>query len=98
MTDQTHHIKITVADRQYPVTVKPEDEKAVRTAAKMINDKISEYQRQFQAKDKQDYLAMSALMNLVEQMKETVPNQHEIELLGEKLENMNTMVGEMLKR
>lgn len=98
MKDKTNHIKVTLADRQYPVTVKPEDETIVLHAAKMINHKISEYQRQFQAKDKQDYLAMSALMNLVEQMKETGPNQHEIELLGEKLESMNTLVGEVLKK
>jgi len=98
MKDHALHIKLTIADRQYPVTVKPEEEKVVHTAAKMLNDKISEYQRKFQAKDKQDYLAMSALMNLVEQMKETGPNQHEIELLGEKLENMNVMVGEVLKK
>ena len=97
MKEQTH-VKLTIADRQYPITVKPEEEKAVRAAAKLLNDKIGEFQRQYQAKDKQDYLAMSALMNLVDQMKETQPNQHEIELLGEKLDKVNAMVGEVLKK
>jgi len=98
MKNQTNQIKLTIADRIYPVTVKADEEEVVHAAARMLNDKINEYQRQFQAKDKQDYLAMSALMNLVEQLKEIQPNRHEMELLGEKLEEVNGLVGEVLKK
>lgn len=98
MKNPINQIKLTIADRIYPVTVKADEEEVVYAAAKMLNDKISEYQRQFQAKDKQDYLAMSALMNLVEQLKEIQPNRHEMELLGVKLEEVNGLVGEVLKK
>jgi cell division protein ZapA len=48
--------------------VKPAEEEYVRHAAKVINEKVKDLQSQYTAKDKQDYLAMSALMFMVEKM------------------------------
>ena len=44
----------------------PEAEEIVRRAAKKVNEKVQEFQEQYAAKDKQDYLAMCALMSEVE--------------------------------
>jgi len=50
-----------IAGRTYPLTIKQEDEEAVLSAAKMINDKVKEFEINYSVRDKQDLLAMSAL-------------------------------------
>ena len=54
-------IKINIANRVYPMTIKSEEEEQVRKTAKMINEKIKEYESDYAVKDKQDLLAMCAL-------------------------------------
>jgi cell division protein ZapA (FtsZ GTPase activity inhibitor) len=54
-------IKVNIAERQYPLKVTPEEEVVVRQAAKLINDKIKLLTNQFDVKDKQDMLSMTAL-------------------------------------
>ncbi len=60
------NINLIVADRTYPLKIRPEEEEVVRRAAKKLNERVKELQQQYSAKDKQDYLAMCALMNEVE--------------------------------
>lgn len=54
-------IKINIADRMYPLRVEMEEEEVIRMAAKMINDRIKEFQDSYAVKDKQDLLSMSIL-------------------------------------
>jgi len=54
-------IKINIADRVYPLKVNMEEEEIIRRAAKLINDRIKEYQENYAVRDKQDLLAMSVL-------------------------------------
>ncbi len=54
-------IKINIADRVYPLKVSMEEEEVIRRAAKMINDRIKEYQENYAVKDKQDLLSMCVL-------------------------------------
>jgi cell division protein ZapA (FtsZ GTPase activity inhibitor) len=54
-------IKVNIADRTYPLSVKPDEEEKVRKAAKLINDKLKEYSTQFAVRDKQDILSMCTL-------------------------------------
>lgn len=54
-------IKIKIANRVYPLTIKAEEEEGVRKAADYINHSINEYERLYDVKDKQDLLAMTAL-------------------------------------
>ncbi len=56
------NISVTIADRPYRLKVNKEEEAQVRTAAKVLNDKIIEFQNSYHANDKQDYLAMAALL------------------------------------
>ena len=66
MSTELININIIIADRPYPLRIKPDEEEKVRKAAKDINDKIKQFQGQYAAKDKQDYLAMCALMFAVD--------------------------------
>lgn len=60
-------LKISIAGRAYPLTIKQEDEQAVLLAAKMINEKVKEFEVNYSVRDKQDLLAMSALNLLAAQ-------------------------------
>lgn len=54
-------IKVSIADRLYPLRIKAAEEESVRKAVKLINDKEKNYRDQFAMKDKQDALAITSL-------------------------------------
>lgn len=54
-------IKVSIADRVYPMTVFPEQEESLRLAAQNINKVIKHFEENYAVRDKQDVLAMSAL-------------------------------------
>lgn len=54
-------IKLTIANRVYPLSIKRQDEEGVRKAAKLIEDSIKDYEDNYSVRDKQDLLAMCAL-------------------------------------
>ena len=54
-------IKLSIADRIYPMTVLPEEEEGLRLAAKIIDQLLKHYEQNYAVRDKQDVLAMCAL-------------------------------------
>lgn len=54
-------IKVTIANRVYPLKVNEHEEENVRKAAKFINEKVQEFGENFSVRDGQDLLAMFAL-------------------------------------
>ncbi|WP_028295466.1 cell division protein ZapA [Olivibacter sitiensis] len=54
-------IKINIADRIYPLTIAMEEEEVIRQAAKVINDRLKDYQENYAVRDKQDLLSMAVL-------------------------------------
>ena len=54
-------ITVIIADRPYKLSIKKEEEETVRKAAKIIDEQIKVYAKNFDFKDKQDLLAMVAL-------------------------------------
>lgn len=54
-------IKISIADRVYPLTIAPEQEEGLRGAAKKIDTMIKQFEKSYAVRDKQDVLAMCAL-------------------------------------
>ena len=61
-------IRIKIADREYPMKVKREEEERVRTAAKWVNDRLKTLKDQFGTDDKQDLLAMVAFDSMVQKL------------------------------
>jgi len=59
-------IKVTIANRVYPLTIEPDEEESVRKAASLINETVKQHEQQFAVKDKQDLLAMCALQYATE--------------------------------
>ncbi len=54
-------IKVSIAGRVYPLTIERSEEENVRKAVKNINDKVNDFEKNFNIKDRQDLLAMSSL-------------------------------------
>ena len=54
-------IKLTIADRVYPLSVAPDQEEALRKSAKKIEAMIKQLEKSYAVRDKQDVLAMCAL-------------------------------------
>ena len=61
-------INIVIADRPYPLKIKRSEEDKVRKAAKIINDKVRDFQLHYGGKDKQDFLAMASLQFMLEKL------------------------------
>ena len=72
--DNTLKIKVNIANRSYPLTIKREEEEKIRAAVKQINDAVKRFEERYAVQDKQDVLAMCALQ-LASQI-EKMRNQH----------------------
>jgi len=89
-------IKLSIADRVYPLTISPEQEEGLRKASKKIDEMIKKFEKSYAVRDKQDVLAMCALQfaTQVEQRKiDTIEDKQHIE---EKLKAMNQLLQEQL--
>ena len=54
-------IKLSIADRVYPLTVDMSQEEGLRSASKKIDIMIKQFEENYAVRDKQDVLAMCAL-------------------------------------
>ena len=75
-------IKLSIADRVYPLSVPEGEEAILREAAKSINTMVEHFEKNYAVKDKQDVLAMCALQIAVQASKDkdtTANNQTEIQ-------------------
>ena len=54
-------IKLSIADRVYPLTIDPAQEEGLRKAAKNIEQLAKKFEQSYAVRDKQDVLAMCAL-------------------------------------
>ncbi|WP_395077723.1 cell division protein ZapA [Flavobacterium sp.] len=91
-------IKISIADRIYPLTVEPNQEEGLRSASKKIDVMMKQFEQNYAVRDKQDVLAMCALQfaSQVEQKQIDKSTIQEETLI--KLENLNELLGEYLKK
>ena len=51
-------IKLSIADRVYPLTIHPDQEEGLRKAAKKIEGMIKKFESSYAVRDKQDVLAI----------------------------------------
>ncbi len=54
-------IKLSVANRIYPLTIDPSQEEGLRLASNQINGLIKKFEQNYSVRDKQDALAMFRL-------------------------------------
>ncbi|MEP6514339.1 MAG: cell division protein ZapA [Parafilimonas sp.] len=91
--EQLIPVNIFIADRNYRLRIKPDDEEKLRKTAKLINEKIVEFKTNFAGKDMQDYIAMVLIWLATEQAE---PNISNFEPLKNKIRNLRKMIEESL--
>jgi len=70
-------VKVSIANRTYPLRITQEEHERVLKAAEMINKRIRDFEETFAVKDKQDLLAMAALQFANESMGQDNPEKSE---------------------
>ncbi|MCM4161185.1 cell division protein ZapA [Antarcticibacterium flavum] len=89
-------IKLSIADRVYPLTIKSHQEEGLRKAAKKIEAMIKQFEQSYAVRDKQDVLAMCALQFAAQTEQKSIDNQSEVELAEEKLRSLNELLQQHL--
>jgi len=90
-------VNVIIADRNYRIKIKPEDEAVLRKTVKIINDKIKEYKQVFAGKDMQDYIAMVLLWLATEQTKSPLPVA-EKQTISQSLQQLETLIDGFLNQ
>ncbi len=91
-------IKINIADRVYPLKVDTEEEELIRRAAKLVNDRIKEFQDNYAVKDKQDLLSMAVLHYATSSLKAERKVTEEDTTVAEKAYQLDHMLTEFFNK
>ena len=89
-------IKLSIADRVYPLTINPEQEEGLRKATKKIEEMIKRFEQSYAVRDKQDVLAMCALQFAAQVEQKVIDKDHDDHQIEEKLEALNQLLQEHL--
>ena len=85
-------IKLSIANRVYPLTIPPSQEEGLRIAAKKIDAMIKQFEQSYSVRDKQDVLAMCALQFASQVEQKNLDKEHVNEHVEEKLNALNQML------
>jgi cell division protein ZapA len=91
-------IKISIADRVYPLTVDVSQEEGLRSASKKIDTMIKQYEENYAVRDKQDVLAMCALQFAAQVEQKQINNSIDGTEAIERLTKMNDWLAEYLSK
>ena len=90
-------IKISVADRVYPLTVDPAQEEGLRSASKKIDAMIKQFEENYAVRDKQDVLAMCALQFASQVEQKQIDNAIDGEETIERIKRLNSLLDQYLE-
>ena len=91
-------IKVSVAGRIYPLAIERDEEENVRKAVKLINEKVSEFEKNFDIKDKTDLLAMVALNYVPQYLESKDALQKDDKGVIERLEKLDKLISAELAK
>lgn len=89
-------IKLTIADRVYPLTIEPGQEEGLRKAAKHIESLIKQFEQNYAVRDKQDVLAMCALQFASKLEQKSIDKENTTVEVEERLHAINQLLYEQL--
>lgn len=90
-------IKVSIANRVYPLKVKKSDEERVQKAAKLLNDRIKEYEQQYPSTDKFDLVAMCAIQFTTELVNLSEDMPKERQSVKESIAAVDSMISDYLR-
>ena len=85
-------IKLTIADRVYPLSVAPDQEEALRKSAKKIDAMIKQLEKSYAVRDKQDVLAMCALQYATQLEQKSSTETQGVTIEHQKINSLNEMI------
>lgn len=91
-------IKISIADRVYPLTVDYSQEEGLRTASKKIDAMIKQFEENYAVRDKQDVLAMCALQFASQLEQKQIDKSTDFETAFERLKAMDEKLSTILSK
>ena len=89
-------IKLSIANRVYPLTIDPSQEEGLRTAAKKIDAMIKQFEQSYSVRDKQDVLAMCALQFASQIEQKALDKVYVNEEVEQRLEALDQLLSEHL--
>ncbi|PXY39922.1 cell division protein ZapA [Flavobacterium cheongpyeongense] len=90
-------IKISIADRVYPLTVEPAQEEGLRSASKKIDAMIKQFEENYAVRDKQDVLAMCALQFASQVEQKQIDNAIDGEETIKGIKRLNSLLDQYLE-
>nr|WP_321228094.1 cell division protein ZapA [uncultured Psychroserpens sp.] len=85
-------IKLSIANRVYPLTIAPSQEEGLRKAAKKIEAMITQFEQNYSVRDKQDVLAMCALQFASQVEQKTIDKANVSEDIEDKLNALDQLL------
>lgn len=89
-------IKLSIADRVYPLTIDPSQEEGLRKAAKNIEQLAKKFEQNYAVRDKQDVLAMCALQFASKIEQKGIDQTEGVKEAAERLKALNMLVSSKL--
>ncbi|ALM21586.1 cell divonision ZapA family protein [Nonlabens tegetincola] len=89
---QRQKVKISIADRVYPLTIEPSREEGLRIAAKNIEKMIQQLENNYAVRDKQDVLAMCALQFAAQAEQIKIDKNSDVENAKKMLDNIEHLL------
>jgi len=89
MSSELLTINVWLSGRSYRISIKPEEEEAVRKAVKLAEEKIIQFRHHYAGKDDQDFLAMCLLTYATDSITEPLFNpvlQSELKEMAEQID------------
>lgn len=91
-------IKVTIADRVYPLSINnPNEEEGMRRAAKNINLLAQKFEKNYAVSDKQDVLAMCALQFASKLEISAINKDEEVLEISKKIDAINSLLDKHLE-
>lgn len=85
-------IKLSIANRIYPLTIAPEQEQGLRLAAQKIENTVKKLEQSYSVQDKQDVLAMCALQFAAKSEQNTINNNSLNDSIEQQLNELNRRI------
>ncbi|KIA99205.1 MULTISPECIES: cell division protein ZapA [unclassified Flavobacterium] len=95
--DEKLKIKISIADRVYPLTVELSQEEGLRSASKKIDVMIKQFEENYAVRDKQDVLAMCALQFASQVEQKQIDKATDSDETIERIKRLNTLLDQYLE-
>jgi cell division protein ZapA len=89
-------IKLSIADRVYPLTIDPSQEEGLRKAAKNIEQLAKKFEQNYAVRDKQDVLAMCALQFASKIEQKGIDSMEDTKDVSERLKALDHLVNSKL--